>query len=668
MPLFGRRRQRVGSSPLAVTRGEVRSGRQRAITAAGLPVRRKDTEIIRRLIAPWQPAAFNYYDQVPEIKYAAQFYARMLSPLILYAAEYTDANLQDFVPTENQEAIDALKRIQDPGGGRTGLLGDYGRLMFLAGECYLFVSENEYQEEQWEFLSTDELRIQGGVYIRYKAPSLVAEEYQAPADEDEYWEEVEDKTAMAYRIWQRHPRYSYLADSTMQGVLEICEELVLLTKAVRARARNRAAGPGLLFMDDRISPAPPEATPDEDPEEDLFMSDLTEYLTAPIADEGSAAAAAPYLVRVPVGDENKTIKDMVYHLQLQDPMQLYPETGLRRECIERLAIGLDMPPEELLGVGDVNHWSAWMIDEKTWKAHGQPKAQQLCNDLTQTYFRRYLRDAVGMGDEANKYLIAYDASAIINHPDRAKDAKDLYDRGEIAGDSLREATGFDETDKPSTAELARYVGIKTRDSSLAWYGVPSVRQGGLEPAPGEILAPDTGVTGTPIESTGASDTTPGPPADRNTGDTTPPAVPPAPGVIGALNGGRSDQIAKVIGACDMALLRAREVAGARIRTAARRLPEIEQALDGVSNREVAATIGREGVQALRLSAQDLVANVRPLILDTLRLWRIEGEAAAMIAQHVERHAMRTLYDPNPRSLPDSFSVYLEELVVQNGAP
>jgi hypothetical protein len=52
---------------------------------------------------------------------------------------------------------------------------------------------------------------------------------------------------------------------------------------------------------------------------------------------------------------------------LLDPTQLYPETGLRREAVERLAIGLDMPPEVLLGLGDSNHWSAWQVDEQTWK-------------------------------------------------------------------------------------------------------------------------------------------------------------------------------------------------------------------------------------------------------------------------------------------------------------
>ena len=39
-----------------------------------------------------------------------------------------------------------------------------------------------------------------------------------------------------------------------------------------------------------------------------------------------------------------------------------------------------------------------MIDEQTWKAHGQQKAQQLCDDLTSAYLRPYLRDELNRDD------------------------------------------------------------------------------------------------------------------------------------------------------------------------------------------------------------------------------------------------------------------------------
>lgn len=621
--------------------------------AAGTRVTPARSDELRRLIQPWQDKSFYYYNVLGEINYAAQFYSRMLSPLELFAAEIDEDG--DIVRTDNAEAIAALERIQDPGGGRTGLLGQYGRLMFLVGEAILFVSEDEDGVEQWEMLSNDELRVLNGTYYRYKAPSLTAEEYldvmesgTAPAGDSDNWTPMDQHHAVAYRLWQRHPQFSMLADSTMRGVQTICEELLLLELAVRARARSRASGNGILFIDDRISKAPPQAAPDEDPEEDEFMQDITEAITAPIEDEGAASSVVPLIVRVPNGDD-RPMSDLVYHLQLTDPTQLYPETGLRMECVSRLAIGLDMPPEELKGLGDSNHWTAWMVDENTWKAHGQRKAQQLCDDLTASYFRPYLRDVM-TEEEARKYLIGYDATAIINHPDRSKDAKDAYGDRVIGKRAYREAINFDEEDAPTKDELAEMIGIATRDSSLAWFGVPAPRGGTVETAPGVISAP-----GAEQELEGATIG-----AEVEAG-------PPEGGGNAQVVIGSAQQLARILGAADMALLRARELAGSRIVSYAKRDAECKRMAGEVRTGMVAATLGREKVRSLRTPSEaELVAGSRGLIKDALRVWGVDEKVADALADHIERHAARTLYDRNPAALPDTFASYVVGLLSAGG--
>lgn len=651
------RHQVAVGNPLRVT------GKDNALTASGFKVTRKDADIMRRLIQPWQARSFSYYDQLGEIKYASQFYSRMLSPLKLYAAEKDDDG--DWVETKNQDAIDALDRIQDPGGGRTALLGAYGRLMFLTGECYLFVTRDpETGEENWEMLSTDELRIQGGTYIRYKAPSLIAEEFREAQEEEDQegaWVAVDDDTAVAYRLWKRHPRWSMLADSTMQGVLDLCEELILLTKAVRARARSRLAGSGILFIDERISPAPLEPVPDEDPDEDPFISELTYAMTQPIVDEGASSQIVPLIVRVPNPGENGKVADLAYHLQITDPTQLYPETGLRTECIHRIAIGLDMPPEILLGLQDSNHWTAWQIDEQTWKGHGQPIAQQLCDDLTSSYFRPFLRDVMGFAD-AEDYAIAYDPSAIINHPDRTQDAKDLYAARIIGKAAVREAAGFDEEDAMTDDELAEAIGVAVRDASLAWFGDPAPRGGALETAPGVLVSADPAAGGAAV---------PGAPAPR-----TPPTEPRQPGGSEESNRAPANPpnsvdsqigslVARLLGATDLALLRAREAAGSRIRSHAKKDKELLALLDGVRAGDVAPTLGRPRVVALGVpSDRDLVLGAGELIEDALRLMGITDPSVAdALREHVERQAAKTLYDARPSlGMPDSFGAYLTGLV------
>jgi hypothetical protein len=520
------------------------------------------------------------------------------------------------------------------------LLSTYGRLMFLTGETYLLVTRDpETDEEAWEFLSTDELRIDAsGTYTRQNAPNIGASSFTAPPDDG--FEPLADDQAVAYRIWRRHPRYSALADSTMQGVLDICEELLLLTQVIRARARSRIAGSGILLVPNNVGPPPPEVVPDEDPLEDPFVADLVEAMTAPIADEGSASSVVPMLVR---GEQEAL--DAVRHLQLVDPTQLYPETGLRMELIRRLAIGLDLPPEILLGLQDSNHWSAWQVDEQTWKAHLQPIAQYLVDDLSSAYYRPSLRDA-GIADW-QRYAIAYDPAEVINHPDRTTDAKDLHDRAVIGDEALREAAGFDDDDAPSEEEVARRVGILVRDATLAMTG--EVAPPPAPPAlPGDTSADDPADEG----ATGAPEVEPGPPATGNG------------------NGSRSTvtastEVAKVLGAADLSLRRAREKAGARLLTLSRRDPELARKLRTVRTGQVAHALGPEAVASFRVEPRELVAGASELLAEALLSWGIDDPGIArFVGEMVERHAARTLFEENPPAFPPAFVNHLGELTLE----
>lgn len=638
MQIPGRRQQ----PQLRLGRPSKVRAEKNALTAAGFRISQRDADTMRRLIQPWQQRAFTYYDSLGEIKYAAQFYSRAMSSLRLYIGE-VDEN-DDIVETKNEDVKAYLTRIQDPGGGRSGLLSAYGRLIFLVGEAQLFVSMNrETEMEQWEMLSTDELRTTGSGYSRYKAPSLMAEDFKPTSDDGEdAYEPIDDDTAVAYRLWKRHPRYSMLADSTMQGVLDLCEELMLLTQAVRARARSRLAGAGLLLIPEEVSPKPPEPVGDEDPLEDIFLEDFTEAMTSPITDEGSAEAVVPLIVR---GQAEHL--DKIRHIQIVDPTQLYPETGLRRECIERIAIGLDMPPEVLLGISDANHWTAWMIDEQTWKGHLQPLAKQLVDDLTAAYLRPSMK-ADGVEDW-EKYSIAYDATDIINHPDRAKDAKDLWDREAISDEALRTAAGFEESDAPDEEEWRRRVGVKIRDGSMATYGIPSLKPGGIEPAEGDIVTADSGSSSAEVVK--------GPPQEQPA----PPSAAPLPEtVLGSLNGHNAS---RVLGASDLALLRAREAAGNRVRNLSKRDPDMAKAVEGVRAGRVCVVLGQQRVRALGIQSElELVRTAHDIILDAFRVYDLDDEITARLVDLIEQHAALTLYAEQPLPLPTTYTNYVQGAV------
>lgn len=538
-----------------------------------------------------------------EIWYSAQFYARALSKITLLPV-YTDPATGDRSETDNAEVRAVLDRVQDPGGGRSQMLGAYGRLQFLAGECYLLVSfPEEAEKERWEIVSTDELRVEGQAYTRHDYPADTGVVFQEAAEDERF--DLTPGQALAYRFWRRHPRYSKLADSPMRGVLDLCEELLMLTHAVRARTRSRLAGAGVFVIPEETSNPPIDSlVADGQATDDPFMRALTEAMTTPIADEGSASAVVPVVVRVQ-GEYVDKLKHISF--ALGDPSA---EAELRMDTIKRIALGLDLPPEILLGVTDANHWTAWQIDEQSWKAHLQPIAQAFCDDLGQAYFRPELV-ALGIADP-EAYSVGFDASAVISHPDRGRDAKELHDRIVISDEALRVSNGFEESDAPDEAEYDRRVGVKLGDTSLAIGG-------------GISAAPPLGT----------------------------PSAPPSPngGPAGVQPGPPNQQSARILTAAELMVERARELAGSRLLTRIPKDSEMRTRLRDVPKRHVASVLGKDGTYGAEADA--LVAGAGEAFTAKLQEWGVHPRVAYDLVRTAEEHAAVTLFDAEPGPLPDS---------------
>ena len=193
-----------------------------------------------RMGQPWQLRALTYYDQIGEIRFASQFYAKLLSKVRFYPARQLEngdtEEIKDGLPLE------ILHRIQDPGGGRSRLLYDYGRMMFVTGEGVLFGDRLETEQERWRFLWKDEVK---------------------PSDYGEGWQRVRydmtpyepPQVGEAYRFWTPHPRHSDLPDSPLRSIMDIAEELLVLTASVMGTATTRMTN-GILLMPTEASPNP----------------------------------------------------------------------------------------------------------------------------------------------------------------------------------------------------------------------------------------------------------------------------------------------------------------------------------------------------------------------------------------------------------------------------
>lgn len=565
----------------------------------------------RRQAQAWQTRALEYYEKLGEVRYASQFYARMLSRIRIYPAVFSDQGGVE--PIMSGLPVDLLDRIQDPGGGRSQIQASYGRLMFVTGEGVLFGSQLQTDNERWRFLWLSEIKTdeRSGRTIRV----------------DMNGQEIEE--GVSYRMWRPSPAHSEKADAPMQAVQDVCEELIVLGKAVEATAVTRLTN-GLLLIPQEISPGAAEPIGDEDPENNPFISAMIDHFTGQIENPGSPEARVPPLIEGPA-----EYLDQIRWIQLHDPQTDYLEKDLREEAIKRLAIGLDFPPEVLLGMTDANHWTAKQVVHDMWRSHGAPVAEQFCDDLAEAYLRPALEEA-GYTDWS-RVVVTYDDADVVIAPDRSEDADRAYGTvGGVNADGYREMKGISDSFAPTGDELQLQIALHMKDP-------------GLLP---EKYLPEGYVRQQPKQDPGP-DPAPSNPQDAESG-------PPSPGNRDGSREESRTASAKVLGAAELALIRCREVAGARIRSYKKSCPDCFESVNGKPNSLVASLMGPDGLKEIGApDALKLVSGGTESFKGLLDDWGFGANQSSALSEMVEVYAAKTLYDANPNPLSAGFIAHVE---------
>lgn len=507
--------------------------------------------------------------------------------------------------------VDVLNRIHDPSGGKSQLLWSYGRLMFITGEGLLFGRDLETDRERWSFVWNGEIEVETKsngtpIKILHKLSGSTIREYSP-------------EQAVLYRMWTPSPWRSYEAESPMQASLQIAEELIALTKSVRATTVSRLTN-GLLFLPTEIAPPPAEGGSDEDPFSDPWSEDLLNHFITAIENPGTAEAAAP-LVSWVMGEHIEKIK----FIKLHDPQNDYMEKDLRTEAIDRLAYGMDMPPEALKGLGNSNHWASMQILGDMWKSHGAPIAQQFCDELAAAYLQPALRDADYPDWE--HVVVGYDAAQVTVKADRSDDADAAAKLAAVSPKGYRIMKNIPEDWAPTEAERKQWLEVLGRNTS-------SVR---MQPAQQQNGQPslDPAQDGPPL---------PGPEGDsgRRTRVVT-----------------SSAESYEAMGAAMMALARCRELAGIRLWQKQRNCPDCFEQANGAPHALVASIVGPDVVQKLGWEPLRLVRGGTDTFKDMMIYWDYTPTQAAAICEMIESFAARTLYDERLPQLPTGFATHLD---------
>lgn len=416
-----------------------------ALTAAAAPVTSPRSSLIRNTEG-WQEEVWEFHDTLGEFRYATDWEAKRLSRVRLYAAKL-EPGADEPVRAEAGMAVDLLTTFAGGPGGQAQIMGGLATQLRVPGEGYLIV-ENVGGIEKWSVRSIDEVR---AARERYE----VIDENSPQSGNN--WRPLAPDSMAPIRVWRPNKRWHHLADSPTRAARSTMRELELVNRHIVAQYLSRLASAGVVMFPSEVTfPEKEEFADAPDP----FVAEWVENARVAISEPGTASAVIPMPIKVPAEYVDK-IKHVDFTLKIDEKI-----IEKRDSAIKRLASQLNVPSEVLLGMGDINHWNAWVSDETSLKVDVAPDAELICQAITTGYLQPRLK-ASHVEDWA-QWVVWYDMSELTLRPDRSGDAVLLYDRLEINGAALRRETGFNEDDKPNDQDLkeqALRVIIKTLPSA-----------------------------------------------------------------------------------------------------------------------------------------------------------------------------------------------------------
>jgi hypothetical protein len=454
-----------------------RGGSKRnALVAAATNIRLSEPKVADRQAAKrqdWQAEAWAYFDTVPEVKESIRYRGNQMGKLHLYTAvENPDnpagppipaSNPESGVPVTVAEQADLeLGRLQSSVGGQAEILRETDMNLEVVGECYLVGRGERTVEveqtdgtvqvtsvpEDWQIRSISEVEVRNGEYFVKSDPSEMR------------GTKLDAELDSCVRIWTRHPQWSNLPDSSMRALLNECATLQVLSQQVQAEANSRQSA-GAFTVPNELSFGGPDPTQpidgqdDDDP--DPFQQELQRALTDPILDPSSASSVMPLLIR---GPGQYLTEEFMRHIDFGRDTSESMEKRIQAR-IERIARGLNLPVEKVMGHQQTTFANAAQVDLDEYNDYLQPAAETATDALTYAFLMPQLAINPLVPPEwaDGRLFIAADPSALITPPSREENAEAVYDRGEISGDSLRSSTGFTEADKPDVLELLVRAGL-----------------------------------------------------------------------------------------------------------------------------------------------------------------------------------------------------------------
>ena len=531
--------------------------RGHAVTAAAQVLNGPKIERVKRKTTgkglPWQVASWEFYDEIGEFSWAVELLATHVSKVQLVAARDipgsdepvqvgSEYQLDGETHQPSKIETDAAALVAAIAGGTAGqqqLMYRCAVQLIVAAESYVVIRNDlDGGDPRWDAYSNEEV-------------SYGANGWQVNDGTEKFTLTPED---VLIRVWRPHPRKRSEPRSSSKPLLPVLAEIKGLTQAIGARIDSRLAGAGVLFIPESASLMSSQSA-DIDDGEDPFVAELIDSMLTPIKDRDSAAAVVPIVVRVPDESIGK-----VQHIRFE--VETKAEEAVQRlDAITRMARAVDLPQEQVLGLGGMNHWGAWQADEATVKGPVATLTAIVVHAFTVGYLRPALLEMGHSAEDVDDLLNWYDLTALIQRPDRSEAALQVFDRGGLGYAALLRENGFDTSDEPTEEDTCRQLLLKMVEADSAnapkWLELLGPCAGLDIPPLTDIFGDGSVMVAQQPGPAGAPQVEQLPENNRN--------LPELTASVESVERACPDPVDCLYATCELAVLRALELAGKRMR-------------------------------------------------------------------------------------------------------
>lgn len=385
----------------------------------------------------WQREAWYYFDVIGQARGPMVWIANAVSQADVHATDVDPDTGKPTGPSEDAQAQAVANGVLGGVSQRSQLLRLVALCWQVPGEAWIIIRpQGRGKPDRWLVLSGNKVTAKGDSW-----------QYTDPYNGDAVV--LASATDRLIRLWCPHPDDQARADSSMRPALPICREIEKVSQNIAARLDSRIATNGVMALADEVDFPKGEHTSSAGAFMDFFMTAAEAGLQNP----GQASSQVPIAFNAPA--EFIANGGAFAHYDLSTAFDS-SVVELRQDGFANLASTLDMPKSVAeQSQEESNHWSAWQVEESTYKIFIEPLLKAIGDAITEHWFRPALIALGWTPERADMVELGWDTTAIVARPDDTENLRDLHDRILISDDYMADENGVPEDARPSDEERTR---------------------------------------------------------------------------------------------------------------------------------------------------------------------------------------------------------------------